>query len=88
MWSKDEVGDQTLSSLVVASLAVEEPFESAMGPKVQTHWRLRFLLPATGVSGGVSLSSSSEDDESRLSPVRGDFDDFDRGEFSVEEIVE
>jgi hypothetical protein len=36
-------------------------------PSVQTHSRLLFLRPATGVSGQASLSDS--EDESRLSPV-------------------
>lgn len=36
-------------------------------PSVQTHSRLLFLRPATGVSGQASLSDSEE--ESRLSPV-------------------
>ena len=36
-------------------------------PSVQTHSRLLFLRPATGVSGQASLSDS--DEESRLSPV-------------------
>ena len=40
------------------------------GPRVHTQSRWRFLRPATGVAGQVSLSSSSED--SRFSPVRGD----------------
>jgi hypothetical protein len=43
---------------------------ASTGPSVHTHSRDRFLRPATGVAGHVSLSSSSED--SRLSPVWGD----------------
>jgi hypothetical protein len=39
------------------------------GPRVHLHCLCRFLRPATGVAGQLSLSSS---DESRLSPVRGD----------------
>jgi hypothetical protein len=39
-------------------------------PRVQRQSRVRFRRPATGVSGQVSLSSS-EEDESRLSPARG-----------------
>jgi len=45
----------------------------SIGPSVQTHSRCRFLRPATGVAGQVSLSSSSED--SRFSPARGEGDD-------------
>jgi hypothetical protein len=40
------------------------------GPSVHTHSLRRLRRPATGVSGTVSLSDS--DEESRLSPVRGD----------------
>lgn len=51
------------------------------GPRVHRQSRLRFLRPATGVAGAESLSSSDED-ESRLSPVRGALG---RGELSNEE---
>ena len=40
------------------------------GPNVHFQSRVRFRRPATGVTGHVSLSSS-EEDESRLSPTRG-----------------
>jgi hypothetical protein len=42
------------------------------GPRVQRQSRVRLRRPATGVSGAESLSSS-DDDESRLSPSRGCF---------------
>jgi hypothetical protein len=42
------------------------------GPRVQRQSRVNLRRPATGVSGAESLSSS-EDDESRLSPIRGCF---------------
>jgi hypothetical protein len=51
-------------------------------PSVHRQSRVRFRRPATGVSGAESLSSS-EDDESRFSPIRGCLD---RGELSTEEI--
>lgn len=41
-----------------------------IGPSVHTHCLCRFLRPATGVAGQVSLSSSSDD--SRFSPRCGD----------------
>ena len=44
--------------------------ESDTGPSVHRQSRVRLRRPATGVSGHESLSSS-EDEESRLSPVRG-----------------
>lgn len=65
---------QLLSSLVDLS-------DPEMGPRVQRQSRVRLRRPGTGVSGHESLSSS-EDDESRFSPVRGSFG---RGELSVEE---
>jgi hypothetical protein len=72
---------------VVASLVVDDVdlLDPGSVPRVQRQSRVRFRRPATGVSGQVSLSSS-EDDESRLSPVRGCFG---RGELSsdVEEAA-
>ena len=56
-----------------------------MGPRVQRQSRLRLRRPATGVSGHESLSDSSDDDESRFSPVRGPFG---LGESSSEEKLE
>lgn len=53
------------------------------GPKVHCQLRVLFLRPATGVSGQESLSSS-EEDESRLSPARGSFG---RGELSRDDRV-
>ena len=44
------------------------------GPSVHRHCRCRFLRPATGVLGQVSLSSSSDD--SRFSPVCGELTSF------------
>ena len=78
--------DQLLSSLVVTSLVVDdvELSDAETGPSVQRQSRVRFRRPATGVSGAESLSSS-EDEESRFSPMRGCFD---RGELSIEEMVE
>lgn len=66
--------NQLLSSLVDLS-------DPEIGPRVQRQSRVRLRRPGTGVSGHESLSSSDED-ESRLSPVRGSFG---RGELSVEE---
>lgn len=43
------------------------------GPNVHLHSRLRFRRPATGVSGQESSLSDSDDEESRFSPVLGDF---------------
>lgn len=62
-----------LSSLVLVS-PVDDDEDLSRGPRVQRHSRLRFRRPATGVSGQASssLSDSSEDEESRFSPVRGD----------------
>lgn len=57
-----------------ARLPSSDAFAESIGPNVHTHSRCRFLRPATGVAGHVSLSSSSE--ESRLSPARGDGADF------------
>jgi hypothetical protein len=53
------------------------------GPSVQRQSLVRFRRPATGVSGQESLSSS-EEEESRFSPVRGDLG---RGELSAEDDV-
>jgi hypothetical protein len=53
-----------LSSLVV------DLSDPDIGPSVQRQSRVRLRRPAMGVSGHESLSSSDED-ESRLSPVRG-----------------
>jgi hypothetical protein len=74
---------QLLSSLVVASLVVEDAgfVEPGDVGSVHRQSRVLFLRPATGVSGHVSLSSS-EEEESRFSPVRGCFG---RGELSAEE---
>ena len=74
---------QLLSSLVAVSLVVDAVAGDLMGPNVQRQSRVRLRRPATGVSGHVSLSSS-EDDESRLSPVRGCLG---RGELSSDEKV-
>lgn len=65
---------QQLSSLVVASLAIEDVDLSGpdVGPSVHRQSRVLLRRPATGVSGHESLSSS-EDEESRLSPSRGCF---------------
>lgn len=46
--------------------------DPASGPSVHRQSRLLLRRPATGVSGHESLSSS-EDDESRFSPIRGPF---------------
>jgi hypothetical protein len=63
--------DQQLSSLVVDSLAVDlSDADPDTGPSVHRQSRVLLRRPATGVSGHESLSSS-EDEESRLSPVRG-----------------
>jgi hypothetical protein len=56
--------DYELSSLVV------DLSDPDIGPSVQRQSRVRLRRPAMGVSGHESLSSS-EDEESRLSPVRG-----------------
>ena len=58
--------------------------DDGSGPSVQRQSLVRFRRPATGVSGQESLSSSDED-ESRLSPMRGFFG---RGELSTDEKVE
>jgi hypothetical protein len=73
---------QLLSSLVVASLVVEDAgfVEPGDVGSVHRQSRVLFLRPATGVSG----LSSSEEEESRFSPVRGCFG---RGELSAEENV-
>jgi hypothetical protein len=79
---------QLLSSLIVTSLADDTEdllSEEGNGPSVQRQSLVRFRRPATGVSGQVSLSSS-EDEESRFSPVRGDFD-LGFGELSADEDV-
>jgi hypothetical protein len=60
---------------------VDAVFEDLMGPKVQRQSRVRFRRPAIGVSGHESLSSS-DDEESRFSPVRGCLG---RGELSNDE---
>ena len=39
-----------------------------IGPRVHTHSRGRLLRRVTGVEGQTSLSDSSSEDESRLSP--------------------
>jgi hypothetical protein len=73
------VPDQLLSSLVVSLVDDDDDAPAAPGrwPNVHFHSRVRFRRPATGVSGQASLSSS--EDDSRLSPARGDFG---RGELS------
>lgn len=73
---------QLLSSLA-ASLA-EDDLSEGRGPSVQRQSLVLFRRPAMGVSGQESLSSSDEE-ESRFSPVRGPFF---RGELSVDEKVE
>jgi hypothetical protein len=55
-----------------------------MGPRVHRQSRVRLRRPAMGVSGHESLSSSDED-ESRLSPVRGCLG---RGELSSDDMVD
>jgi hypothetical protein len=77
---------QLLWSLAVASLAdeVDDLSDDGRGPSVQRQSLVLFRRPAIGVSGQESLSSSDED-ESRLSPVRGLFG---RGELSTDEKVE
>ena len=57
--------------------------EAGNGPRVQRQSLVLFRRPATGVSGHESLSSSDED-ESRFSPVRGAL----LGESSAEHRVE
>lgn len=81
-----ECRDQLLSSLVVASLADDEDdlSDDGRGPRVQRQSLVLFRRPAMGVWGQESLSSSDED-ESRLSPARGPFD---RGELSADAKVE
>jgi hypothetical protein len=80
-----QVGSQLLSSLVATSLVDDvELSDAGSEPSVHRQSRVRFRRPATGVSGAESLSSS-EDDESRFSPVRGDLA---RGELSTEDMVE
>jgi hypothetical protein len=79
---------QLLSSLIVTSLVDDTEdllSEEGNGPSVQRQSLVRFRRPATGVSGQVSLSSS-DDEESRFSPVRGDFG-LGFGELSAEEDV-
>ena len=78
---------QLLSSLAVASLADDDAdddddflSDDGKGPSVQRQSLVRFRRPAMGVSGQESLSSSDED-ESRFSPVRGPLC---RGELSAE----
>ena len=68
----------------MASLADDDDLSEGRGPSVQRQSRVLFRRPAMGVSGQESLSSSDED-ESRFSPVRGPFF---RGELSVDEKVE
>jgi hypothetical protein len=77
---------QQLSSLAVAELAVDGNLsdDPEIGPSVQRQSRVRLRRPATGVSGAESLSSS-EEEESRLSPVRGCFG---RGKLSSESDVD
>jgi len=72
-----------LSSLVAVSLVVDAGAVDLKGPNVQRQSRVRFRRPAIGVSGQESLSSS-EDDESLFSPVRGCLG---RGELSSDEKV-
>lgn len=43
-----------------------------MGPNVHTHSRGFLLFRVMGVEGHISLSESSSEDESRLSPHAGD----------------
>ena len=43
-----------------------------MGPNVHTHSRGFLLFRVTGVCGQMSLSESSSEEESRLSPHAGD----------------
>lgn len=66
----------TLASIAVTSGDVSALSIGAMaltpgiGPSVHVHSRTLFRRPATGVSGHLSLSDSSED-ESRFSPTWG-----------------
>lgn len=77
------LGDQLLSSLVIASLAEDDvDLSEGSDPSVHLQSLLRFRRPATGVSGHESLSDS---EESRLSPARGPFG---RGEPSSDEKAE
>jgi hypothetical protein len=62
-----------IPALSIRGLSFDVEVFVSTGPRVHTHSRWRFLRPATGVAGQVSLSSSSDD--SRFSPVRGDDDD-------------
>jgi hypothetical protein len=63
---------QLLSSLVGTSLVDDADLsDPGRGPRVHRQSLLRLRRPATGVSGAESLSS--DDEESRFSPVRGDF---------------
>jgi hypothetical protein len=74
---------QLLSSLIVASLTddSDDLLSDGSGPSVHRQSLVRFRRPATGVSGAESLSSS-EDEESLFSPVRGDLG---RGELSADD---
>ncbi len=57
----------------VGEAVVEEVGDDLpMGPSVQTHSRRRLRRPAMGVCGHTSLSLSSDSEESRLPPTRGD----------------
>lgn len=80
-----QVASQLLSPLVVISFC-EDPgvLVPGSGPRVHRQSLVLFRRPATGVSGQESLSSS-EDEESRFSPIRGEAV---RNEVSVIERVE
>lgn len=58
--------DQLLSSLATSLVEADDDLSDGSGPSVHLQSRLRFLRPATGVSGAESLSDS---EESLLSPV-------------------
>lgn len=64
------VDDGLVDSSAEVEFVSSEDAVPGSGPKVHTHCLFRFLRPATGVSGHLSLSDS--DDESRLSPARGE----------------
>lgn len=76
--------DRLLSSVLNQLLSSLDLSDPDIGPRVQRQSRVRLRRPGTGVSGHESLSSS-EEDESRLSPARGSFG---RGELSVEDAAD
>ena len=67
----EDAGGEASSSDVAEGVLLAVVVEPGSAPRVHVHSRTRFRRPATGVSGHLSLSDSS--DESRLSPVCGPF---------------